>query len=116
METVKVDITEAPEKVGIFRDDKIIDNGDGTITVWLIKPVKAGKDLIENVTMREPTVADAESADSVKGAIKQSQHMLAAVVGVPVAGIRALTLRDFNRLASVMAHFTGKTDPDGDDG
>lgn len=97
------------KKIDVYDDPNIQANDDGTFTVLLDYPVKAGKGEgeVSEVTMRRPTVADMEASDNSKGDVGKVIMMIASTSELPVTVIRRMDGADFTKVSAVFNHLSG---------
>lgn len=82
-----------------------------TTPIDLEYPVEVDGVQVSTLAMRRPTVADQLAFEEGKGTeAKKTVHMMAALCDVPPATIQQLDIVDFQKLANVMAGFTGPQD------
>lgn len=110
------DVISIKEPTGIFKDKRIIDQGDGTIVVDLKSPIKSDKGDIPELTFREPTVGDLESADAITGDVGKQRMIIASVTGVSVVLLKKLGMADYARCGRVLMHYTGNEPSESEDG
>ncbi|WP_441228022.1 phage tail assembly protein [Tardiphaga sp. 20_F10_N6_6] len=86
---------------------KFKDNGDGTMTINLSRPLEIDGAKVGFLTMREPTVNDQLVASEAKGSegIKEVSYF-ANLCDVTPDDIRRLPVRDYNRVQAAYASFT----------
>jgi hypothetical protein len=82
-----------------------------TTPIDLEYPVEVDGVQVSTLAMRRPTVADQLAFEEGKGTeAKKTVNMMAALCDVPPATIQQLDIVDFQKLATVMAGFTGPQD------
>ena len=78
-------------------------------TYTLSKPLKVGEQTYTSFTFREPTAGDLAVADRVEGDINKSLAIFAAMAEVPLAAIKAVPLREFNRMSAIVTPMRGES-------
>lgn len=79
--------------------------GDGFVTVELVRGLKVAGATVKAVRMREPTLADQLAVDRIDGNGLKEVTMVANLCEVPPADLHALTLRDYSRLQEALGLF-----------
>lgn len=83
-------------------------------TFELIAPIKAGDDLLTEITLREPTVGDIEEFDrrqTEKGPVTAMVLLIAKQAKLAPADIRNLGARDLNQLQEYLLSFLSPPKP-----
>lgn len=101
---------EAEEAISKY--DTIEDNGDGTYTVRLTKPITVGlgdkKREITELTSHVPTVADMKSSDGAEGEVAKSVALVSAIFDVSRGAVERLHTYDYFALSAVVGAALGK--------
>lgn len=74
----------------------------------LSKPLTVNGQTYASFTFREPTAGDLAMSDRVEGDINKTLAMMASIADVPIQVMKAVPLRDFNRLSTAVAPLLGE--------
>jgi len=82
-----------------------LSEGDGFVTVELVRGLKVTGSTVKAVRMREPTVADQLAIDRVEGQAAKEIAFIANLCEVSPVDLHALTMRDYTRLQVALGLF-----------
>lgn len=87
-------------------ENKNLTPGDGFVDVKLSRAIEVGGVKTDTVRMREPTVADQETAGNIQGSDATREIMtFANLCEIAPDEIRSMTMRDYKRLQSAYITF-----------
>ncbi|KVE33907.1 phage tail assembly protein [Burkholderia sp. TSV86] len=82
------------------------ENGDGSVTITLSKPLEVNGVPLQEVTMREPTLDDQVASNEARGSdVLKEITLFANLCTVAPADLRRLKLRDYLRLQAAFGNF-----------
>ena len=82
-----------------------VDQVEFPIQYTLLTPITVDGSPCEELTIREPTVADIEASDKDKDSLKKTLRLLSLVCEVAPDDVRRLGTRDYARLSDTVASF-----------
>ena len=101
------------ERIAAGEHDQVGDNGDGSLVVTLLYPLKSGSEIITELVLRRPKFKHLRAMDSKEGDIAKAQALLAAVSGRAPKELDEMDQDDMGVCSAVLAFFSRKRPPTG---
>ena len=101
------------ERIAAGEHDQVGDNGDGSLVVTLLYPLKSGSEIITELVLRRPKFKHLRAMDSTEGDIAKAQALLAAVSGRAPKELDEMDQDDMGVCSAVLAFFSKKRPPTG---
>ena len=101
------------ERIAAGEHDQVGDNGDGSLVVTLLYPLKSGSEIITELVLRRPKFKHLRAMDSKEGDIAKAQALLAAVSGRAPKELDEMDQDDMGVCSAVLAFFSKKRPPTG---
>ena len=87
-----------PKPKAKVKAEDCVKYNEGDAVVTLSRPAKVHGQLVETITMREPTVRDQKAAQRFDDAVDVEINAVANLCNMTPDDVEALPLRDFRRL------------------